>query len=179
MKWFRSPAGIAVMALALLVAVGTAGFVLTRDARADGQWWGEHRFAGRGFDLPPELEELMDLPAEERLGHFRGARFEMTDRDGNPLTVQVTAGAVTAVDATSLTLAANDGSSRTFGLDDATSVHGKSGGGSQPTERGIAPDDAVVVVTVNEGTTARAVLVGADSVFGGRGGHWGRFGWRR
>jgi hypothetical protein len=167
------------LALTILAALGIAGVLFVRGAIADGPPWFDHRFSGHRFDLPPKLDALADLPVGERFAHFRGAAINLTDRDGNPLVVHVTPGTVTAVDAGSLTLATNDGSTRTFTLNNATAMHGERDRGSQGRERGIATDDTAVVLTLNDSSTASVVVVGAENGFGPRGRHWGPFGWGR
>jgi hypothetical protein len=176
MKWIRTPLGAALTAVTLLVVLGASSVFIVRGVVADGPPWLDHRWGDRGWDLPPELEGLADLSAEERFAHFRGARIELTDADGNPMTVQATPGTVTAVDAISLTLAANDGSTKTFAVDGTTTVHG---GRDQDATRGIAVDDTVVVLTLNDSATARTVLAGVDERFGRHGGHRRPFGWGR
>jgi hypothetical protein len=170
---FRSPIVIGVAALALVIALGGAGVLLARETFADGPWRGGPWHGGYGLELPPELESLRDLPSDERFAHFMGGQITLTDVDGNPLTVTFVPGRATAVSATSLTIAANDGSAQTFTLDDATVIAGKRR--DEDGARSIEQDDRVVVVTRDGGTTATAVLSGDWHGFGRRGFH-GRFG---
>jgi CheY-like chemotaxis protein len=44
-------------------------------------WGGDHA----GWQLPPQLSGLADMPADHRFSHFRGAEVQLTDKDNNPL----------------------------------------------------------------------------------------------
>ena len=155
MERFRFPLAVAVTSLVLVVAVfGVAG-LLVGNALASGPWTGWH--GDHGFQLPPQLAGLRDVPAADRFRHFRGVQVNLTDKDNQPLNLTVTPGTATASSPTSLTIAGNDGSTRTFNLNDQTAIRGKSA---------IAPNDQVVVVTLNNSTTATAVMTGD---FGPRG----------
>ena len=83
------------------------------------------------------------------------------------LVFAVTPGRVTAALLTSVTIAANDGTSKTFAIDGQTIVYGKSTTG-QPsgTSAPLANGDTVVVVALNNSTTATAVIAGGDHGFG-------------
>src|SRR5205823_4878196 len=101
------------------------------------------------------------------------------DKDNRPLLVTATPGTVTAATATSLTIAANDGTSKTYALDNQTLVRGTSNardvaGSPAP----FASGDTVVVVALNNSATATAVFAGGDHGFGppGPGNAWGPFG---
>jgi hypothetical protein len=171
MQRFRFPLAVLATSLALVLGVVVVGGLLATSAFAGGllgvpwggPWaaghWGGHG-SGPGFALPPELAGLRDVPADQRFGHFRGVRVDLTDRDGKPLTVEVTPGTVTAADATTLTIAANDGSSRSYRLDQDTPVRGKAAGAAP------SPSDEVVVVTLNGEARARAVFVPGEGGFG-------------
>jgi hypothetical protein len=171
---FRFPIAVALTSLglvALLVGVGGlfAGQALAGGLGAVGWGFGPP-WAGHGrpgFTLPAELRGLADLPAGERFAHFKGLEVRLTDKDGRPLTVGVTPGTVTTASAGGLTIAANDGSTKSFTLDAATAVRGKSA---------PAQGDKVVVVALNGGAAAQAVFVlGPDGA-----GPWGdRAGWGR
>jgi hypothetical protein len=155
MQRFRFPLAVAVTSIVLVVGVfGVAG-LLVGNALASGPWTGWHD--GHDFQLPPQLAGLRDVPAGERFSHFRGVQVSLTDKDNKPLNVTVTPGTATATSPTSLTIAGNDGSTRTFSLNDQTAIRGKSA---------IAPNDHVVVVTLDNSTTATAVMAGD---FGPRG----------
>jgi hypothetical protein len=180
MNRFRFPIAVAATSLALVaVIVGAGGFLVGR-ALADtpvvgsvlaagGPWssgWGGPPWArhdaghAAGWQLPPELAGLTDLPAAERFGHFRGVQLQLTDKNNQPLTVDVTPGTATVSNSTSLTVATNDGSTRTYTLDASTKVHGRSAGqNAQSSPPSVAQNDKVVVVTLNKSTTATAVMV--------------------
>lgn len=183
MAGFRFPIAVAVTSLALVATLGVVGALVVGSALAGGPWsggpwrhWqGNHGF-GLGVDLPPELAGLGDLPAGERFAHFMGVQVNLTDKDNRRLTISATPGAATAVSTTSLTIAGNDGSARTFSLGDRTMIRGKHvRGGAEAGQPTLAQGDKVVVVTVNDSTIANAiVVVGPDGV--GPWGHRGPFG---
>jgi hypothetical protein len=172
MQRFRFAIAVAVTSLALVVAIGAVGALAVRSALANGPWqggpWqGGPWQGGAPFQLPPELEGLHDLPPAERFNHFVGAQFTLTDRENKPVAVNVVPGTVTAASATSLTLNANDGTTRTYTLDDKTAIRGKRAqGAAQATQPTLAQDDKVVVMTVNDSTVATAVMVGGQTGFG-------------
>jgi hypothetical protein len=176
MQRFRFPIAVAATSLALVLGLVVVGGLLAGSALARGPLWsGESRGGppwaaghgfGPGFALPPELAGLRDVPADQRFAHFKGARVSLTDKDDRPVTLEATPGTATAVSASSLTIAANDGSTRSFTLDDKTTVRGK---------QAPAQNDRVVVVTLNGGPNAHAVLV----LGGEGGGPWGHGGWGR
>ena len=173
MRRFRFPIAVAVTSLVLVLALATIGGLLVRNTVASGPWGWGHRggpgSGGPGFELPEELESLRDLPPEERFAHFRGAQINLTDAEDQPVRINLTPGTVTAASATSLSIAVNDGSAKTFTLNDQTVIRSKGvRGGDEATEPALAQDDKVVVVTLNDSTTATAVMnVGT-----------GGFGWR-
>jgi hypothetical protein len=78
------------------------------------------------------------------------------------VSLTVTPGTVTAISASSLTIAGNDGVSHTYTLDDKTM------------QRGQAPkqNDQVVVATLNNSSTATGVFALGDKTFHARG-PWG------
>ena len=169
MQRFRFPIAVAFTSLALVLGLVVVGGLLAGSVLAGGPpWAGGHGFGGgppwahggQGFALPPELAGLRDVPAEQRFSHFRGAQVNLTDKDGRPLTVEITPGAVSAASTTGLTLAANDGSTRSFTLDANTVLRGKAA---------PAQNDKVVVVTLNGGPTAHAVMVMGEGF-----GPWGK-----
>jgi hypothetical protein len=138
-------------------------------SRAGGPW---HSGRGAGFTLPPQLAGLHEIPAAERFAHFKGAQINLTDKDGQPLVLTVTPGVATSASATSVTINATDGETRTFGLDAQTAIPARrSEDGSPPS---IAQGDKVVVITVNGSNTA--AVVWSDSFSGwGRGGPFGHW----
>jgi len=184
--------GVAVVSLALVAAMFVSSWLQPVRALASGQWsggwwsggptagwWGSERgfgpwHAGGGFQWLPELAELRDLPAGERFSHFRGVQVTLTDRNHQPFTITVTPGTATAVSATSLTLAANDGTTQTFALDSQTAIRAKGARpGDTAAQSGINPNDQVIVVTRSGSSTARAVMaVGPNGAGFGPFGHW-------
>ena len=175
MQRFRFIIAVGVTSLALvLVLVGVGAFAV-RNVLASGSWlggpgFGGHRWAQHELQIPTELQGLHDLPPAERFGHFVGAQINLRDKEGRPLAVNATPGTVTAVSATSLTTTANDGTIKTYALDDKTVVRGKPvQGADQASQPSLSRDDKVVVVTLNNSTTANAVIVGGPDGFGGHG----------
>ncbi len=170
MRRLKFPIAVAVTSLALVLALAGIGLLAARSALANAPWMGPY-----AFDLPPELKGLHDLSPEERFGHFLGAQVNLKDKDNKPLAISATPGTATAVSATSLTIAANDGATKTFSLDDKTVIRGKRvQGGAQATQPTLAKDDKVVVMTIDGSSTATAVMVGGGDGFGPAGPH--RFG---
>src|SRR5688572_20403935 len=165
MRRFRFPLAVLGTSLLLVLGLGVAAYFTVSTALAQG--WGP--FAGHfggpfgGHAIPPELQGLEQLPPAERFKHFGGAQISLKDKDNNPLTINVTPGTVNAVSATSLTLAANDGSTKTFALDGNTVIRGKPDANNQnakPTATTVKQGDLVAVVTKNSETTAKFVMSG-------------------
>src|SRR5215831_3111085 len=135
MKWFWFPIAVAATSLALVVALVALVAFPARAALASalgaGTAWsggpghGGPWAAGAGFTLPAELQGLADVPADQRFSHFAGAQVNLKDKDGKPLTITVTPGMVTAASPTSLSVAANDGTTKTFVLNDQTIRRGQ------------------------------------------------------
>jgi hypothetical protein len=149
MKWFWFPLAVVATSLALVVALvaiiafparaALASALGASTAWTGGPWHSGPWANGAGFTLPPELQGLGDVPPDQRFGHFVGAQISLKDKDGKPLTITVTPGTATAASATSLTLAANDGTTKTFALNDQTMLRGKrTAGGSQANSPAIA-----------------------------------------
>ncbi len=177
MQRFRFPIAVALTSLglvALLVVAGglLVGSVLARGAgpgggfgpwahaRAGGPWADGHG-SWSGFQLPAQLQGLHDVPPAERFDHFKGAQINLTDKDGQPLVLTITPGTATAASGTSLTVAANDGSSRTFALDAQTIVRApRAQGGTPTTPATITQGEKVVVMTINNSGTATCVWAG-------------------
>ena len=111
-----------------------------------------------------------------------GAGMPFAKLDGAPFTVAVTPGTVSAASATSLTVATNDGSSRTFTLDDKTAIHGPAARGADQAKN-LASGEKVVVVVLDNAPVATAVLAGVDGMNGAHAGGppwgraWGHGGW--
>jgi hypothetical protein len=116
-----------------------------------------------GQNLPPELR-LKDIPAADRFAHFKGIEANLTDKDGKPLSVTVTPGVASNVSSSSITLNGNDGVSHTYTLDAQTMTHGKA----------LAQGEDVVVVTLNNGSNATAVIGADPSAMPGNGAPWAR-----
>jgi hypothetical protein len=174
MQRFRFPIAVATTSLALvLIVIGVGGLVVGNVVASSplGAVWGGpggpggpwHGGGWNSAAIPPELAGLTDVPADQRFSHFRGARVQLADKNNQPLSIEVTPGTATGASQTSLTVATNDGASRTFTLDDKTQLRGKS----------AAQNDKVAVVTLNNSSTATAVMVMDGNGFG-PGGHWGR-----
>jgi hypothetical protein len=180
MRRFRFPLAVLGTSLLLVLGLGVAAYFTVSTALAQG--WGPFggHFGGPfgGHAIPPELQGLEQLPPAERFKHFNGAQVSLKDKDNNPLTINVTPGTVNAISATSLTLAANDGSTKTYTLDGNTVIRGKPDANNQnakPTATTLKQGDLVAVVTKNSETTAKFVMSGGAEGFGPRGGRgpWG------
>jgi hypothetical protein len=183
MQRLRFPIAVALTSVGLVALLVVAGGLLVSSALARGPWaggvFGPWARAGAGgpwaagpgpwggVALPAQLAGLRDVPAAERFDHFKGVQVNLTDKDNQPLVVTLTPGTATAASATSLTVAANDGATRTFSLDAQTAIRGSHAQGSAlATPPSIGQGDKVVVVTLNNSGTATAVWAGN---FGG----WG------
>ena len=176
MRRYRFPIAVAATSLALIIALGVVGALTVRSALANAPWaggvgfgghgFGGPGFGGPGFELPPELQGLRDLPPAERFAHFVGVQVSLKDKDNKPLTANITPGTATAVSATSLTIAANDGTTKTFTLNDRTIIGGKAvQGGAQAAQPTLTNGDLVVIVTLGDTRTARAVMNGGKDGF--------------
>ncbi|HLH21808.1 MAG TPA: hypothetical protein VK066_04760 [Chloroflexota bacterium] len=176
MQRLRFPIAVALTSLGLVALLVVAGGLLVSSVLARGPWFGPAAFgpwahAGAvgpwaggpwgGDALPAQLAGLRDVPAAERFDHFKGVQVNLTDKDGQPLVVTLTPGTATAASPTSLTIAANDGASRTFTLDAQTIIRGAhTRGGAPASPQAVAPGDKLVVVTLNNSSTATAVWAG-------------------
>jgi hypothetical protein len=176
MRKFRFALAVLGTSLVLVLGIGAVGAFAVSNAFAAG--FGPF---GGGFGphaIPPEFQGLEQLPPAERFKHFSGAQLNLLDKDNKPVSVNITPGTVNAISATSLTLAANDGTSKTYSLDDKTVVRGKpdnSTPGNRPAAVTLKQGDMVVVVTKNGESLARFVMSSGTEGFGPRGGH-GPFG---
>src|SRR4051812_7337741 len=162
--------------LVLVLGIGAAGYYFVSNALAAGPFGDHGPFAEHA--LPPGLQGFEQLSPADRFKHFSGAQLNVKDKDNQPMTVNVTPGTVSAVSATSLTLAGNDGSTKTFALDGKTVIRGKpdmSTAGNSPAPTTLKQGDMVVAVTKNNETTARFVMSAGTDGFGPSGGH-GPFG---
>ena len=184
MRGLRFALAVLGTSLLLVIGIGAVGVYAVSNVLASefGPFGAFHGgpFGGPFADhaLPPELQGLEQLSPTERFKHFSGAQVSLKDKDNQPLTINVTPGTVNTVSATSLTLAANDGSTRTYALDDKTVIRGKpdmSTPGNRPTATTLKQGDLVAVVTKRNETTARFIMSGGTEGFGPGGGH-GPFG---
>jgi hypothetical protein len=200
--WFVIAAGItAILVIALLGAIFVfpvrtvlANTLVGPGGAGTPPWWGAwHAGWGNGsaITLPPQLQGLASIPSGQRFAHFTGAQLSLKDENGNPLTISIIPGVVTAASPTSLAIAANDGSAQTFTLNDQTVIHsmapstpaaagtpaaGTPAAGTPAASPSLQKDTQVVVVTLNHSATATAVLAAGPSGFawpGGSGG-WGK-----
>ncbi len=188
--WFAITAGaVGLLLVAVLVGIFVSPVqrVLANSLLGNGpvggppwaQMWHGGQGNGSGFTLPRELQGLASIPAGQRFAHLVSAQVNLTDQNNQPLTIHVIPGKVTASSATGLTIAANSGGNQTFTLNDQTMIH--AGAASAPAATGTpaasaAPKngDDVVVVTLNNSTTATAVLAGWPMGAGWSGhGGWG------
>jgi hypothetical protein len=190
---FRFALAVLGTSLALVVAIGVIGIVTAPRALAlagvgafggpfGGGPFGGGPFGGGPFGdhmLPPELQGMQNLTPAERFGHFGGAQVNLTDKDGKPFVVTITPGKVTAASANSLTLAANDGTSKTYTIDATSVIRGKpdlSTPGNSPAPASLKQGDLVVVMAKAGELTARFVVDGGTEGFGPRpGGPFGAF----
>ena len=175
MRRFRFAFAVLGTSLALVLGLGAIGAFAVNSAFASG--FGPFGSMGP-HAIPPEFQGLEQLPPAERFKHFSGAQINLLDKDNKPVSVNITPGTVTAVSATSLTLAANDGSSKTFSLDDKSVIRGKpdtTTPGNRPAATTLKQGDQVVAVTKNGESLARFVMSGGTEGFGPRGGR-GPFG---
>jgi hypothetical protein len=178
-RWLWFP--VAVVATAVVLVVGAAVAAITtfpvRAALAgslaagrpmagapfQAAWPGHPGGPGAGFALPSELQGLAQIPPGQRFAHFEGAQVSLKDQNGQPLIVDLTPGTVSAASPTSLTLAANDGTTRTFTVSAATMTHRASaptGTSTSSPPDAFQPGDTVVVVSLNHRNAATAVLGG-------------------
>jgi hypothetical protein len=99
-----------------------------------------------------------------------GVQINLKDQNNQPLTINVIPGKVTASRASSLTIAVNNGSTQSFTLNNQTMIHGMPGAtpalAGTPQAPTVLPKDSdVVVVTLNNSTTAMAVLASGPEGF--------------
>jgi hypothetical protein len=154
MNRFWIPLAALAGALVVVVAVVSAGGLIATRAFANGA--GPHG-APWSTQMPAELRGLGAIPAADRFDHFKGATVNLTDANGQPMSVTVTPGTVSSVNGGSLSLAANDGSTHTYTLTDATMTRDK----AAPTA-----NEKVAVVTLNGSSTATAVMTVPAGGFG-------------
>ena len=185
MRRFLSRRAVLIAVAALVIGAGTIGVLTAGRALAAGigmAAMGFGPFGGHGgpwggadFVLPQELRDLHNLPPAERFKHFTGVQVSLKDANNQPVTLQVTPGTVSASSATSLTLAANDGTTKTFTLTGQTLIRSRPTDGNPNNSPSLESGDMVVVLTRNGEATARAVFDSNKDGFGPMGGP-GRFG---
>jgi hypothetical protein len=176
MRRFRFALAVLGTSVVLVVGLGAIGVFAVSNAFAAG--FGPFAGGMGPHAMPPEFQGLEQLPPAERFKHFSGAQINLLDKDNKPVAVNITPGTVSAVSSTNLTLAANDGSSKTFTLDDKSIIRSKpdkTTPGNRPAATNLKQGDQVVVVTKNGESVARFVMSGGAEGFGPRGGH-GPFG---
>lgn len=183
-RWIVAIAAAAALITLVLIAFAVIAVTTTVGALAAHNALGNAamHLGARGLQLPPELAGLGDLPAAERFAHFVGVQVSLKDKDNRPFTVTVIPGTVGTVTASDLTIAANDGSSRTFTLDSRTIMPVKSGRARFQT---LQSGDRVIVVTANGDQRAMAIISAGNGDFehdhfgGPPWDHWGHFGPQR
>ena len=154
MNRFWIPLAAVAGALVVVIAVVSAGGLVAGRAFAnsfgphDGPW---------STQMPAELQGLGAIPAADRFDHFKGATVNLTDANGQPMSVTITPGTVTSVNGDSLSLAANDGSTHTYSLTRTTMTHDKAA---------PSANEKVAVVTLNGSSTATAVMTMPAGGFG-------------
>jgi hypothetical protein len=148
MSWLKFSVAVVLTSAAVVVALFATGAFFVGNAIAQAAPAMRAHPTMDSHNLPPELASLKDLPDSEKFAHFQGIQVSLTDKDGKPLHISVTPGVASNVGAGSITVAGNDGASHTYALTDQT---------WQRTGTHVASGDNVVVVTLNDATTARAV----------------------
>jgi hypothetical protein len=156
MSWVKFSVAVVLTSAALVVGLFATGAFMVGNVLASGAQMAQFRGTGGDWHMPPELASLKDVPADQRFAHFKGVQATLTDKDGKPIAISVTPGIASAVSATSLTINGNDGTTHTYALDSQTVTRGKA----------VENGQDVVVVTINNSGTARAV-------FGANPGDWG------
>jgi hypothetical protein len=148
MSWLKFSVAVVLTSAALVLALfGTGAFVVSNAIAHAAPMQTRAPMAAR--NLPPELASLEDVPNAEKFAHFQGIQVSLTDKNGNPVAISVTPGLASSVGSDSITVAGNDGANHTYALTDQTWRRG----GTQ-----VADGDQVVVVTLNDETSARAVV---------------------
>lgn len=115
-----------------------------------------------GLNLPNLLKELNldSVGLGQLFDHFKGAQISLTDKDGNPVNVQIVPGTVASISGNILVLTPNDttkGTAVTFSIPDGTII--RKGTGAVALSA-LAVGDKAVVVTVNN--EVKAVLAGQE-----------------
>jgi hypothetical protein len=181
MRGLRFALAVLGTSLLLVLGIGAVGYYAVSSALASAMPPFGGPFGGpfAGHAIPPEIQGLEQLSPADRFKHFSGAQIALKDKDNQPITVNVTPGTVNAVSSTSLTLAGNDGSTKTYALDGNTVIRGKPDAttpGNRPAATNLKQGDLVVVITKNNETAAKFIMSGGAEGFGPRGGHGPFFG---
>jgi hypothetical protein len=158
MSWVKFSVAVVLTSAALVLAVFATGAIVAGNALASTLPVAAGEMRGHTMDgqnLPPELAGLKDIPAAQRFSHFKGVQVALTDQNGKPLEITVTPGVASSVSDTSLTITGNDGLSHTYAVNDQTFERGGT----------LSSGQNVVVVTLNNASTARAVFNASDN-------HW-------
>ncbi len=148
MGWVKFSVAVVLTSAVLAVGIVGAGAFMVTNALASGVRDAAQTRMMNQENLPPELAGLKDIPADQRFAHFKGLSVNLTDQNGQPLTIGVMPGVVSANSATSLTVNGNDGATHTYAIDAQTSTHGDT----------VTNGQDVVVLTINNSSTARAVF---------------------
>lgn len=149
MRWVKFSVAVLGTSALLVIAVFATGAFMVSNALASGiHDAAQMQHPVDPSKLPPELSGLKDIPAAERFAHFKGIQVSLTDQNGSPLNIAVSPGVASSVSDTSLTIAGNDGASHTYAVNDQTMTHGQT----------VTNGENVVVVTINNTSTARAVI---------------------
>jgi hypothetical protein len=178
MRGRRFPIVVIVAAVVLVLAVGSVGALTRHSNQASAPTFDTTQLSGQLQtgqmpQIPPELQGLHSLPPAQRFDHFVGAQVNLRDKNNNPFTVYTTPGKVTSVSLSNMTIAGNDGTTKTYLLSDSTAIWGRPAPGqTKPT---VSNGDLVVVVTFNNDNNAWAIMDGgADGSGFGHGGAGGR-----
>ena len=153
MSWVKFSVAVVLTSAALVVALFATGAFFVGNAIAHAAPIAASDMRGHPemdpHNLPLELAGLKDVPDSQKFSHLQGIQVALTDKDGNPVHIAVTPGVAKNIGTGSITVAGNDGATHTFAVTDQTWQRG----GTQ-----VADGDNVVVVTLNDTTSARAVV---------------------
>ncbi len=135
------------LALLLLLAVTGYAAAQTPTPGSSGDKMGPH-----GMMIP----ELQGIPPDQLFDHFRGSQFTLTDAHGNVVIYQMTAGIVTAVTATGVTVTPNGANTpASFNITANTIVRGTPAAGSL---QAVAQGDKVVVLSKQGSSDAVSIM---------------------
>ena len=148
MSWVKFSVAVVLTSAVLAIGmVGAGAFMVTNALASDVHDAAQMQTMQHG-NLPPELAGLKDIPANQRFAHFKGLSVNLTDQNNQPLTISVVPGVVSSSSADTITINGNDGAAHTYAVDAQTATHGNT----------AANGSDVVVVTINNSSTARAVV---------------------